>query len=599
MQQHACQTVDPPSSGRGIAAEAQRINFPGPSLQSPLNTEAHPTSSSVPDVTNWMPEKNSGMLARCSSTPAAAFGLQESQGQCESALHPSCYLTSQSQTSIACSTSRATSEGTVFEPIANVDEASRHLLGDEDPRCLPQETVALPSQRSSNVSPDLAKTSTSSEEICVQQCQQNAVNQHATDGLAFAASTAQHPVRYDSALNMWVVVVPSRASRHLLFASKFCVKKRGYAEARRRALASYQRFLQLHRVEEKNQGLVTHPSMFFSRAKEAWCTQWYEGTKRIFKSFSCRVYGNLAEPLCRWFLAAVRRQGRRPSLEEVESEYARLRCCAASESSSLACCSAKPAQSPQPQIATTAPSPLGSSELGSKDDLHCDHLAAHQVSAPECMQWSLTTSGQPLHSPSASNAIAVPGQHSLNPTPESPASLHAMTGLHPAAAGEHTREAPAAPSPSTATGGALDDLSVPLLANCSEDNEGSSSLEAGEADVARTSVEPPEALQGVAPAAIADGPSSFLSSMPLLHPPGSQGVAASIEPASQPYTQSRCTSVPQQNLYRGPQSGPSNTCMRPPSGFPWGLVTLQTVNDSEEQLPQKRLPPPVLAEVLP
>ncbi|KAL8446028.1 hypothetical protein Emag_004880 [Eimeria magna] len=578
--QHACQSVDPPISGRGIEAEAQRIYFPGLSLASPPTTGVHSMFSSVPDVTSsWMRQKNSLVLARCSTTPAAAFGLQESQGQHESVLHPSWYLTPRPQTSITCTTSRATSEGTVFRSAVNVDEASKHLLGDEGPLCLPLEAVALPSQQSSDFSSNLAKTSTLGKETCVPHCQQEPVEQHRLDGLAFAASTPQHPVRYDSALNMWVVVVPSRASRHLLFASKFCVKKRGYAEARRRALASYQRFLQHHRldsaaivaaaVEEKNQGLVTHPSMFFSRAKEAWCTQWYEGTKRIFKSFSCRVYGDLAEPLCRWFLAAVRRQGRRPSLDEVESEYARLRCRAASESSSLACCSAKPAQSSQPQIATTAPSPLGSSELGSKDASHCDHLAAHQVPAPECRQWSLTTSGQLLHSPSANNAIAVHSRHSLNPAPESPASPHAMTGLHPAAAGEQTREPRAAPSPLNArTGGVLEDLSVPLLARCLEDQEGSPSLEAGEADVARTVAEAPKALRGVTPAAVANGPSSSLSSAPLLHPSGSQCAAASIEPASQPYAQFRCTSLPQQNLHTGPDSDPSNTCIRPASGIP-------------------------------
>ncbi|OEH78416.1 hypothetical protein cyc_00240 [Cyclospora cayetanensis] len=58
---------------------------------------------------------------------------------------------------------------------------------------------------------------------------------------------------------------------------------------------------------------------------QAWCTQWYEGPKRVFKSFSCRVYGRLAEPLCRWFLAVVRRHGRRPSSMEVETQCVRLR----------------------------------------------------------------------------------------------------------------------------------------------------------------------------------------------------------------------------------------------------------------------------------
>lgn len=98
--------------------------------------------------------------------------------------------------------------------------------------------------------------------------------------LSDAGQQQLEPVHYDAELNMWVVMVPSTGSRHALFSSKFSVRKRGYAEARRRAVAAYQRFLQQHRavavghtpaceeVHVKGSATVSHPSMFFSRAKE-------------------------------------------------------------------------------------------------------------------------------------------------------------------------------------------------------------------------------------------------------------------------------------------------------------------------------------------
>ncbi|XP_026191638.1 uncharacterized protein LOC34617442 [Cyclospora cayetanensis] len=198
------------------------------------------------------------------------------------------------------------------------------------PRAL---ALAPPNERDCNASAALQQPRLCGEQPQRGQLQQQRQEHH---HLPWGA-TASPPVRYDSELNMWVVVVPLKGSRHVLFASKFCVRKRGFAEARRLALASYRRFLLQHQpaaaaatvtgaaAGDRSHAVVSQPSMFFSRAKEAWCTQWYEGPKRVFKSFSCRVYGRLAEPLCRWFLAVVRRHGRRPSSMEVETQCVRLR----------------------------------------------------------------------------------------------------------------------------------------------------------------------------------------------------------------------------------------------------------------------------------
>lgn len=461
----------------------------------------------------------------------------------------------------------------------------------------------------------------------------------------------QQPVRYDSQLNMWVVVVPSKRSRHLLFASKFCVRKRGYAEARRRALASYQRFLQQRRAElppaesaaaeERGPVPVSHPSMFFSRAKEvggsqvsrwaagapqrffasgvgvcsqAWCTQWYEGTKRIFKSFSCRVsgackgrfaspvwgllvrllwrlllclpqvYGELAEPLCRWFLAAVRLHGRRPSLMEVESQFAFLRCRTLAEGGSpplsVDCYRSGSQQlSGASTLCGTEQQDFSSEWAPASATLD----AADGHSPAGCMQWQPQPAGSQqqmtaLSPCGAAGPLAVvgPSEPLELQVGEAALAVHALEQTHLDAGAQPS--ATTRGSPAKTLHAAMGEAEVNKAAAC----------QAPEDRQLHAAPESLPALNGF-----------------YLHSLMPQVVHTSPGMQEQKPQQRECTSNSRQQFRpaTGGAAAPAGPCggdARPPREFPSAFGDHQTLRHTRDrQHPQERLPPLVLAEAQP
>lgn len=269
MQHHGTVSLAPPAGGLSVGDALHEVTRAGLTLRT-HGTSVFPRSFSglaVMDA-NSMWDESLPQLHSASSVPFPPQFPQHSH-------YPLDHLPQ--QTPVAPQTRsylNPPASTTNCELLRNPSKSPGSLQQLQEPSPSVDKHVAL-SALSNPISSYALSQQASFGSLAHSRCQQVVLQQQQH---AAGTSPQEHPVRYDSELNMWVVVVPSTGSRHLLFASKFCVRKRGYAEARRRALASYQRFLQHQRPEatvagcavalDKGPEIVSHPSMFFSRAKE-------------------------------------------------------------------------------------------------------------------------------------------------------------------------------------------------------------------------------------------------------------------------------------------------------------------------------------------
>ncbi|KAL8424603.1 hypothetical protein Efla_003719 [Eimeria flavescens] len=552
-------------------------------------------------VTGCMQEEEAAFAFSVCSSPAS-FCSHESQG-IQQQVQPSGRLASPLTAAYSASASPGTQESVCVLPFVAPPDmlhpveapgaaSSLSACAVLSPQQLFEPTPARPQ------APPVSATEPAAE--TVQQTGEGLQQLHTeSPETACMQQQQQHPVRYDSALDMWVVVVPSKGSRHLLFASKFCVKKRGYAEARRRALASYQRFLQLGCTDaaataspaaaERSPETVSNPSMFFSRAKEAWCTQWYEGTRRIFKSFSCRVYGHLAEPLCGWFLEAVRRDGRRPSSLEVESQFVRLRRSLVAEG--------EPRPAPADLQAAHGGQLCLPASCGAPLCLQGGQSGAPQQADAGCLQWPQASCQQipGVHRPSAEAKTA-----SLHLGSDSKAEL--LAPLRPLDGGllvaAKAREASAA-SLSEVAAGRLDGLeaSNALVISVSEGGSAHTAEELTAATRRLAGTQLPPFLPVTDGAAA--GPRPTYGEKPLASE--EYGATVSAEAAGSQQTCLYTPSIAQQQFLLGGDYSAASPCAKglPPLDFAPQLGAHERVSYRGEHLPQERRPPLVAAEALP
>lgn len=137
--------------------------------------------------------------------------------------------------------------------------------------------------------------------------------------------------------------------------------------------------------------------------------------------FASQVYGDLAEPLCRWFLAAVRRHGRRPSLLEVETQCSRLRSLSIWEEGGTGIAYCQRDNAPQPGSPGSLP-PVKQDTAKAESQGTVD---ASGEAVASYAQWPQRAAG-PLHRPASSATSGTTPTAALLPTSPHPTSAVAL-----------------------------------------------------------------------------------------------------------------------------------------------------------------------------